>query len=265
MDRSKVGRAVTCVTLLGLTACMASVDDGAAPGLSTSALHLQKPHKPKMKQHDDRDWRMAAGDASGDGFNASEHKLRGNNVGALEVKWTFDAAAAGAPVAPIHANPVVAKGRTFVGSYGGTFYAIDKHGGLSWSFETYAPGDLFQIFFGDKAPIVGAAVLPEHDDSVVFGDIDGRVYKLDRDSGALLWTLDLDDNDLGGVWGNSLMVEGDTVYVGLASFETLAPFFPDRTCCTHRGAVVALDLATGTRAGATRRSTRRRSTSSPRS
>jgi polyvinyl alcohol dehydrogenase (cytochrome) len=192
-----------------------------------------------------KDWRMAAYDAQGTGNNVEESRLERSNVGALEVKWTFDVADAGAPVAPIHANPVVADGETFVGSTGGTFYGITRGGVLKWSFETLAPGPLLAQIYGSKAPVLGAAVLPAHERSVVFGDVDGRVYKLDRDTGALLWTFDLDDHDLGGVFGNSLMIAGDTVYVGLASFEPLAPSIPGRTCCTHRGAVVALDLGSG--------------------
>jgi polyvinyl alcohol dehydrogenase (cytochrome) len=149
-------------------------------------------------------------------------------------------------VAPIHAIPVVAGGTTYVGSYGGRFYAIGPDGSQLWSFDTYAPGPLFSLFFGDKAPIVAGAVLPKQGGSVVFGDTDGRLYALDRASGALLWTRDLDDHDLGGIWGNSLMVVSDTIYVGIASFEPLAPLFvPARTCCSHRGAVVAVDVATG--------------------
>jgi polyvinyl alcohol dehydrogenase (cytochrome) len=200
-----------------------------------------------LAQGDDDDgaWRMAAFDPSGSGHNTAEKKLTRNSVSKLQVKWTFDAAAAGEPVAPIHAVPVVADGETYVGSYAGRFYAIDADGQLAWKFDTYQPGPLFTLFFGSHAPIVAAAVLPKHSSSVVFGDTDGRVYSLERATGALLWTADLDDHDLGGIWGNSLMVEGDTIYVGIASFEPLAPFFPERTCCSHRGAVVALDVATG--------------------
>jgi len=201
-----------------------------------------------LAHDDDEDgaWRMAAGDPAGTGRNDAETKLDKKSVRKLEVKWTFDAAAAGEPVAPIHAVPVVVDGESFVGSYGGRFYAIDANGQLSWSFDTYAPGPLFALFFGNHAPIVAGAVLPKHSTSVVFGDTDGRVYSLDRATGALLWTIDLDDNDLGGIWGNSIMVAEDTIYVGIGSFEPLAPFFvPARPCCSHRGAVVALDVATG--------------------
>jgi polyvinyl alcohol dehydrogenase (cytochrome) len=191
-------------------------------------------------------WRMTAFDPSGSGNNTHEHTLGRGNVQDLQVQWTFDAQAAGEPVAPIHATPVVADGNTYVGSYGGRFYAIDEHGQLRWTFDTYAPGPLFSLFFGGRAPIVAGAVLPEREASVVFGDTDGRIYKLDRATGELRWTIDLDAHDLGGIWGNSLMVLGDTLFVGIASFEPLAPLFPTRTCCTHRGAVVAVDLTTGT-------------------
>lgn len=192
-----------------------------------------------------KDWRMAAYDARGTGNNVEENRLQRSNVARLEVKWTFDAADVGAPVAAIHANPVVADRETYVGSLGGTFYAVTQAGALQWSFDTASPGPLLASVYGNKAPILGAAVLPERERSVVFGDIDGRVYKLHRDTGALLWSFDLDGHDLGGVWGNSLMIAGDTVYVGLASFEPVAPTIPGRICCSHRGAVVALDLASG--------------------
>jgi polyvinyl alcohol dehydrogenase (cytochrome) len=198
-----------------------------------------------VSSSDKSDWRMGAYDESGSGNNAMEKALKRANVGQLEVKWTFDEASAGEPVAPIHAHPVVVEGTTYVGSYGGVFYAIGAAGQMLWKFDTQAPGPLFQLFFGNQAPVVGAAVMPRHEDTVVFGDIDGRIYKLDRATGSLLWTVDVDDHDLGGIWGNSITISKDTVYVGISSFETLAPYFPGRTCCSHRGAVAALDLATG--------------------
>lgn len=230
------------VALTVIAGCTDSGDMGSSPELAAAAAELGMPH---VRDTSSRDWPTAAHDPAGTGHNSRERALSPRNVHTLEVKWTFDATTVGAPVAPIHANPVVAEGRTFVGSYGGTFYAIDRDGQLDWAFETEAPGPLFQLFFGDHAPIVGGAVLPDGDDSVVFGDTDGKVYRLDRDSGELLWSRDLSDHDLGGIWGNSLTVHGHTVYVGMASFETLAPFFPGRTCCTHRGGVFALDLETG--------------------
>lgn len=204
------------VRVLGLAACSGVLACGASEEQRSSDAHAIQS---ALAAQSGKDWRMAAYDAQGTGNNVEENRLKRGNVGALEVKWTFDVADAGAPVAPIHANPVVADGETYVGSTGGTFYAVTGGGALKWSFETFALGPLLAAVFGSKAPVLGAAVLPGHERSVVFGDVDGRVYKLDRDTGALLWTLDLDDHDLGGVFGNSLMIAGDTVYVGLASFE----------------------------------------------
>jgi polyvinyl alcohol dehydrogenase (cytochrome) len=223
-----------------LTGC-AGVADWADEGVRSTA------ESPALKRstRSGKDWPMAAHDPSGSGHNVKEKKLKRSNVAGLEVKWVFDAADVGAPVAPIHANPVVADGRTYVGSYGGTFYAIGEDGELTWSFATAAPPAELAPFVGPNAPIVAGAVLPEKEDAVVFGDGGGILYKLDRNTGEVVWQTDLDDHGLGGLWGNSVMIVKNTIYVGIASFEPLAPLIPGYVCCSHRGAVAAVDLATG--------------------
>jgi polyvinyl alcohol dehydrogenase (cytochrome) len=233
-------RTIVLVWSLGAWGCGGPVDEASqGVGATKEALH----------EHEDdagnKDWRTASYDETGSGNNTKENRLSRRNVGSLEVKWTFDTASAGEQVAPIHATPVVARGKTYVGSFGGTFYAIGEDGDLRWKFQTGPTGSLLVPFFGPQSPIVGSAVLPDREATVVFGDSDGRIYKLDQETGELLWEVDLDAHDLGGVWGNSLSIARNTVYVGLGSFEPSAPFFPGRTCCSHRGAVVALDLATG--------------------
>jgi polyvinyl alcohol dehydrogenase (cytochrome) len=231
-DRRMAIAAMAC----GLAGC-AAIEDDVDQGVQALAQ--------RDRVDGDKDWRMAAYDAEGSGHNAKEHALTRRNVGELELKWTFDAASAGAPVDPIHANPVVGRGQTFVGSYGGTFYAIGEDGGLLWSFQTDPPPTDLAPFVGPNAPIVAGAVLPERGNSVVFGDTGGVLYKLDRTTGMLIWQTDLDEHTLGGLWGNSVMIVDDTIYVGIASFETLAPFIAGYVCCSHRGAVAAIDLRTG--------------------
>ena len=134
--------------------------------------------------------------------------------------------------------------QTYVGSFSGTFYAIDAKGNQLWSFVTAPSNPILGAFLPGSAPIVAGAALPASENTVVFGDAAGNVYKLDRSSGTELWRTSVDANAFGGIWGG-LLVAGDTVFVPLASFETLAPFNPGYTCCSHRGGVVALNLATG--------------------
>jgi polyvinyl alcohol dehydrogenase (cytochrome) len=65
-----------------------------------------------------------------------------------------------------------------------------------------------------------------------------------------VWTArGLDPNPLGGVAGNSITIIGDTVLVGMSSLENYALVLSAGglrvDCCSHQGALVALDLATG--------------------
>jgi outer membrane protein assembly factor BamB len=145
-----------------------------------------------------KNWSMSQYEATGSGFNDKENKLKRNNVGDLEVKWVFDDEDASEPVTSVNANPVVAGGTTFVGTVTGRFFAIDEDGHELWKFTAGPASPSIAPFLGPTSPIFAGALLPEHEDTVIVGDSDGRLSKLDRATGAALWTTDLDDNDLGG-------------------------------------------------------------------
>lgn len=216
--------ALVAITLAG--ACSAASDAPASTAQALSEGAAQENGRPN-------DWSMSTYDVTGSAHNTAENKLSPANVGQLEVRWEFDADAAGEPVAAIHAMPVVANGRTYVGSYEGRFYAIGQDGQELWHFDA-------------DGGIVGAAVLPATEQSVIFGDTAGKLYKLSRSDGSLIWTTVLTTHPFAGIVGNSLLLVGDTVIAGISSSEAyatlLAPWWP---CCSHRGAVVSIDVATG--------------------
>jgi polyvinyl alcohol dehydrogenase (cytochrome) len=202
-------------------------------------------------------WNVAGYDQSGSAFNASEHRIGPHNVGALKVDWTFDEQAAGRPVRPMHATPVIdEEGNAYVGDLGGRFYSISPAGTLRWTFAADAPtpelGALVAPELGapDGAPFLGGAALASERPYVIAGDANGRVYARRLDDGSEVWTArGLDPNPLGGVSGNSVAVYGDTVLVGMSSLENYAFVLSAGglrvDCCSHQGALVALDLATG--------------------
>jgi polyvinyl alcohol dehydrogenase (cytochrome) len=199
-----------------------------------------------LSSNSSKDWAMSTYDASGSGNNSTEHRIDKHNVDKLTVKWVFDASVAGAPVAPLQAVPAVSHGKTYIGSTAGTFYAIGKHGELLWTFDAGPSKPIIATLLGgDKAPIWSGAVLPPDENSVVFADTAGRVYKLNRDTGAQIWQISVSDHPFGGVWGNALALTDDTLLVGLSSFESAASFAQGYRCCDHRGGVVAIDLASG--------------------
>lgn len=207
---------------------------------------------------DARDWPMALHDALGTGHNDGETSLGKSTVGKLVVKWRFDKADTGHEVGPIHASPVVMDDRVYVGSNLGRFYAISPNGKPLWTYLPLQPNPLLGSLVVPSpvgspisavaTPIVGAAVLPRHKPYVIFGDMDGNLYALNRSTGKPVWIKkNVDGHDLGGVVGNSLMLAGDTLIVGFASIESygLALAAQGYPCCTFRGMVAAFDVATG--------------------
>jgi polyvinyl alcohol dehydrogenase (cytochrome) len=230
---TRTGTAVF-IAACGLLACSGDPEKGLSSTIDVARDDLKG----------GSDWRIATYDSTGSANNRREHRIGRRNAGDLELKWTFGEAESGAPVGAIHATPVVADSETYVGSFTGTFYAIDENGGQMWSRVTLPPDPVLAAFLGPAAPIVAGAALPSREDTVLFGDVAGVVYKLDRRTGAELWRVDVSSHPLAGVWG-SLLVTGDLVYVPFAAFEPLAPLISGYTCCTHRGGIVALDLETG--------------------
>ena len=145
----------------------------------------------------------------------------------------------------------------YVGSNLGRFYAIDRDGQLLWEYLPWQPNPFLASIVVPSpigspvqavaTPIVGGAVLPRTVPYVIFGDLDGNLYALDRETGEEVWAVAANPHPLGGIVGNSLLVVGDTLYVGFASLENLglvlgAYGYP---CCSHQGAVAAFDVRTG--------------------
>ena len=208
-------------------------------------------------QFDEHGWPLASYDNAASGFNPHERQIDAANVNDLSVEWVFDKSTAGQPVRPMHATPVVdAHGNSYIGDFGGMFFSISPTGQLRWSFAADAPtielAALLSPDLGTPAgsPFIGAAALASDFPYVIVGDANGRIYARDVDSGAQIWTVrGLDENPLGGVAGNSIAIYGDMVLVGMSSLENYALVLSAAglrvDCCSHRGALIALDLATG--------------------
>ena len=97
--------------------------------------------------------------------------------------------------APLRADPVLAGGMVYVGSFNGSMYALDAaNGELRWSYEA---GDV----------ISSPAVVVR--DTVYFGSKDSQVYALDAATGVLRWSY----KTAGELWEGPIVV-GGLVYQG---------------------------------------------------
>jgi len=100
-----------------------------------------------------------------------------------------------------------------VGSADRTFYAIDRDGNLKWKFVT--------------GEIIDSAALLDDEGRVVFGSGDGRLYALDRATGAVLWTFQADDPGVNSAFinwfeGNVAVGADGTLYAPNDNFCTYA-------------------------------------------
>jgi polyvinyl alcohol dehydrogenase (cytochrome) len=148
----------------------------------------------------------------------------------LKLKWAF-----GFPGdIRAYSQPTVVGRRLFIGSASGRVYSLDaKTGCVFWSFRAAS--------FVRNAVIIA----PSADGYIaVVGDGRANVYALDAATGKLRWKIRVDDHPASSVTGG-IQIHDNRVYVPVASGEERSALDSQYECCTFRGSVVALGLATG--------------------
>jgi polyvinyl alcohol dehydrogenase (cytochrome) len=153
----------------------------------------------------------------------------------LTLAWAF----AFADDVNAFAPPAVLDDQLFVGSAGGSVYALHaKTGCIQWHYQA-------------DGPVRTAMLVAPLDDrggrhALLFGDQAGRFYALEAQSGQELWRHRPEEHESTKLTGAPLAHEG-VVYVPVASWEESRPLNPAYECCTFRGSVVALQIVDGTR------------------
>ncbi len=202
---------------------------------------------------------VALGSAQWNGWGRSldntryqpEPAIRASDVAKLGLKWVY-----GYPNGTEFGQPTVVDERVFVTSSTGRIYSLDaKTGCTYWTYDA-AAGSRTAVIVGELARAKVAA-LPRklkrtlaHLDvikapsAVFFGDDTGTVYALDAQKGTLLWKTQVDLHPLARITGAPVLYN-DRLYVAVASTEDSASANPGYSCCTFRGSVVALDIASG--------------------
>jgi polyvinyl alcohol dehydrogenase (cytochrome) len=180
-----------------------------------------------------------------------EPAIRASDVEKLAPKWSY-----GYQGGTEFGQPAVVDGRLFVAGSAGRVYALDaKTGCTYWTFD--APtGSRSGLVVGELG-VSKRAQLPKklkrtlaHLDvikapsAVFFGDDSGSVYALDAQKGTLLWKVQADNHPAARILGGPV-VYNDRLYVTVGSIEEKLAAAPNYACCTFRGSVVALELATG--------------------
>jgi len=179
-------------------------------------------------------WNGWGADLSNTRFQpASQAGLTASQVPRLKVKWAF----AFPSTLIAFGQPAVVGGRIFVPAANRHIYALDAQTGCTyWSFVSDVPS---------RTAITVAAVHGATTRYVAFfGDQRANAYGLDAATGELLWKVQVDSHPRAKIVGALAYFEG-RVFVPLTAGEEAAAMDPQYECCSARGALVALDAATG--------------------
>ena len=184
---------------------------------------------------------LASSDAAamqGWGGNAKNRRhsdgagLDRNNVDQLALKWVF--AYPGALRA--RSQPLVHDGVIFVGSQSGDIYALDLESGCAhW---TYSAG-------AEVRSSLSLGQVPGRDDPVLYmGDFSATVHAIDASDGSLVWRASVGDHPDATITGSPKLHDG-SLYVPISSSEWATAADPGYACCTFRGGVASVDVASG--------------------
>jgi polyvinyl alcohol dehydrogenase (cytochrome) len=182
-------------------------------------------------------WNSAGGDRQNTRYAATEAKISPSSVGDLKQKWVVTTGG------DVSATPAVDNEKVYFPDWAGNLYAVNKAtGGVAWqkkiSDYTGIPGDKARVTpaFTDSTLVIG--------NQGPFGG-GGAVMAINKTTGALLWKTQLESHPSAIITQSATIFDG-VVYVGVSSLEeAIAAFVPGYVCCSFRGSMAALDLATG--------------------
>ncbi|WP_030200207.1 outer membrane protein assembly factor BamB family protein [Terrabacter tumescens] len=183
-------------------------------------------------------WSSAGGDRQNTRYAADETRISPTTVGRLGAKWAV------ATEGDVSATPSVDDKQVYAPDWAGNLYAVNRASGkVAWKtrISDYSgiPGDKARATpaVGDKAIVVGNQGPLGHG---------GEVMAIDKATGALLWKTQVEDHPAAIITQSATIWRG-VVYVGVASQEELlaSGIAGPYTCCSFRGSIAALDLATG--------------------
>ena len=171
------------------------------------------------------------------GFGMGESWLTPTSAPLLHLAWqTADSG----PYHGVFSQPVVVNGTVYWGSFDGYERATDAAGHLLWQTyvgETVDPScsDPSQAGISSTATVRSDVPVGTATSVLYVGGGDSKMYALNADTGAILWSYAVGSNPDNFIW-SSPAVFGNSVYIGVASFGD---------CPLVQGKLLQLNRVTG--------------------
>ena len=167
-------------------------------------------------------------------YHQANLKINASNAGDLELSWVF----AFPHASRARVQPSIAGNTLFTASQTGTIYALNrKTGCIRWTFQADEEIRSALVIGRDST---GRA------HRLYFGDFHATVYALDLDTRELIWKRKIDDHPDATITGTLSLFE-DRLYIPVSSLEIISAMDENYSCCSFRGAVVALNKEDGSR------------------
>ncbi len=148
------------------------------------------------------------------------------NFTKLRLKWAFGHPGAASALG----QPTVLDGVLLVGGERGEVRALDAATGCEyWRF---------------RADALVRTAITVADGVAMFGDQRAQAYGISVADGKLRWKTSVDDHPVARLTGTPSR-SGGRIYIPVSSHEEAAAAQPGYKCCSFRGSVVAIDIATG--------------------
>lgn len=181
-------------------------------------------------------WLSAGQGAKNTRFQADEVRINPGNVARLGPKWIFTTGG------DVSATPAVDATRVYVPDWKGNLYAVERSTGVQvWSTRIDAATGVPDDFARATPAIAGNSLVIGTQGRQGGG---GNLLAYHAGTGALLWKTKLDTNPFAIITQSASISDG-VVYIGVASNEEGVAVVPGYPCCSFRGSMLAVDLATG--------------------
>jgi polyvinyl alcohol dehydrogenase (cytochrome) len=155
--------------------------------------------------------------------------LTGGDIKRLKVKWSFSMVGGG--------QPAVVGDWLYATNRNGKFYALSaKTGCVHW---------VVSDLVARTTPIVIHSKISPSGWAVIVGESDRIIRTFDAQTGKEIWRSPQLEAHPSSVLTGSPVVAGDRVLVPISSIEEATSMSKAYACCTFRGSIASLDLATG--------------------
>ncbi len=183
-------------------------------------------------------WNGFSPDVENKRFQPAEAaKLTPEQVSTLTLKWAF---AIPGSTSTGQTQPTIVGGAVFTATDNNYMYALDaKSGCVYWSY------DAKNLMRGSVivAPVTG---VPGVKYGAYIGDYMGRMIAVNAETGAPLWTIQVDDHPGAKITSAAVLdPSGTKLYVPVASWEEQTGAMARYECCKFQGSVVAVDVKNG--------------------